>query len=278
MTALAGNAFDQNMAVLPAIMGQIDHRDRVGRLDPQSSATGKPAHRLSGLENRQRAFQPLEIEHLVFHAASHFHRDGIGVKFRQARKTAKGSLMTATPQQIIDYWKSIGPKGWFTRDDKIDAEIADKFGTTYEAAIAGELETWRAEPRAALALVLLLDQFSRNLFREDGRAFAHDGYATEIARQALSGGFDAKVDPELNHFFYMPFMHSESILDQRRCIALFHAAGSQESLKFAHIHHDVIVRFGRFPHRNPMVDRHTTHAEQAFLDAGGFGGPNFGRK
>ncbi|MEC9344326.1 MAG: DUF924 family protein, partial [Pseudomonadota bacterium] len=117
-----------------------------------------------------------------------------------------------------------------------------------------------------------------NLFRENGRAFAQDGYAVEIAARALADGFDARVDPDIVDFFYMPFMHSESILDQRRCIALFHAAGKRNSMKFAIIHHDVIARFGRFPHRNPVLGRHTTSAEAEFLENGGFGGPNFGKK
>ena len=179
---------------------------------------------------------------------------------------------------VIEYWKSIGPKGWFTSDAEVDRTIAERFGDLYAEAAARKLEGWRSAPDSALALVLLLDQFSRNMFRDDGRAFAHDPYAVEICEKALIDGFDRKADRELFHFFYMPFMHSESILDQRRCIALFYGIGSSESVKFARIHHDVIARFGRFPHRNPVVGRHTTHAEQSFLDGGGFGGPNFGRK
>jgi uncharacterized protein (DUF924 family) len=179
--------------------------------------------------------------------------------------------------EVIDFWKSIGPKGWFTRDDAIDAAMAEQFGDTHADAAAHKLDAWRAKPDSALALVLLLDQFSRNLFREDGRAFAQDAYALEVAQEALSNGFDPLVDAQIHHFFYMPFMHCESILGQRRCIALFQAIGSEESLKFARIHHDVIARFGRFPHRNSVVDRHTTPAEQAFLDEGGFGGPNYGK-
>lgn len=186
--------------------------------------------------------------------------------------------MSGKPDDVVDYWKSIGPEGWFAKKDEIDRTIAKRFSGLYEHAAAGKLEDWRKAPDSCLALVLLLDQFSRNLFREDGRAFAQDPYAVDIALQAIADGFDTKVDPALKAFFYMPFMHSESILDQQRGIVLFQPLEAGDYLKFTRIHHDVIARFGRFPHRNPVLGRHTTPAEQAFLDNGGFGGPNFGKK
>jgi uncharacterized protein (DUF924 family) len=176
------------------------------------------------------------------------------------------------PRDVLDYWKSIGPEGWFRKDEAIDREIVEKFGEIHARAAAGALTDWRAKPDSALALIIVLDQFSRNMFRGDARTFAQDALALDLACEALANGFDERVPAELSTFFYMPFMHSESILDQERCVALFHAHGGGESLKYAIIHHDVIARFGRFPHRNSVLGRHTTPAEAAFLEAGGFGG------
>ena len=119
---------------------------------------------------------------------------------------------------------------------------------------------------------MVIDQFSRNMFRNSPKAFAHDAMARGVARKAISSGFDRKVDPSLANFFHMPFMHSEEIADQEHCVRFFHASGSAESLKYARIHEHAIRRFGRFPHRNAVLGRHTTPAEQAYLDADGFKG------
>lgn len=172
--------------------------------------------------------------------------------------------------EVISYWKSIGKDCWFKRDDEIDKTIRERFLPTYELAAAGKLGSWRSQAESSLALILLLDQFSRNMFRNDPRAFAADSIALDVADKAIDNGFHLEVDEELSQFFYMPFMHSESICDQDRCVELMHCYGNDGHVNYAIIHRKVIERFGRFPHRNPALDRQTTPAEQAFLDAGGF--------
>ena len=147
-----------------------------------------------------------------------------------------------------------------------------KFLPTYEAAARGELAAWEESAEGALALVLLLDQFPRNLFRGDARAFATDALARAVAERALARGFDQATDLALRPFFYLPFMHSEALIDQDRSVRLYEALGETEELRYATQHRDVVLRFGRFPHRNRALGRNTTPAEQAFLEADGFAG------
>jgi len=177
----------------------------------------------------------------------------------------------ATPAAVLAFWREAGSDRWFTRDEAFDAEVRDKFLPTYEAAVAGRL-FWEATAEDALALVIVLDQFPRNMFRGDARAFATDPLARAITAGALISGFDSQVPNELRGFFYLPFEHSEDLADQERCIALNKATGDTENLKWAEIHADIIRRFGRFPHRNAALGRPTTPEEQAFLDGGGFAG------
>jgi uncharacterized protein (DUF924 family) len=174
--------------------------------------------------------------------------------------------------QILSFWESIGPEGWFRKDDEIDRKIREKFAELQEKASLGALESWREAPESCLALVILLDQFSRNLYRNNPRAFANDDYALAIASQAIDRAMHLQPDKSMASFFYMPFMHSESIANQQRCVALMHRFGTAESLKYAIIHRDIIKRFRRFPHRNAALGRHTTPAEKRFLDDGGFSG------
>ena len=129
---------------------------------------------------------------------------------------------------------------------------------------------WRDSDLGLLALVILLDQFPRNMFRGDPRAYATDALACDVARSALARGADRRLDPDLRPFVYMPFMHSENIDDQDLCVALFRASADASNLEYAEIHADIIRRFGRFPHRNAVLGRKTTPVEQAFLDGGGF--------
>lgn len=173
---------------------------------------------------------------------------------------------------VLEFWLDAGPKTWFSKSDTFDASIKQQFGALHEKAASNELSDWENEPDSALALILILDQFSRNLFRNDARAFAQDALCLRITKSALSHEFDRKVDPPVKQFFYMPFMHSESIIDQRHCVSLFHAAGFLENLKFAILHRDIIERFGQFPHRNSVLGRPTSPAERSFLDGGGFSG------
>jgi len=177
-----------------------------------------------------------------------------------------------TPDDVIAFWRKAGRDKWFNRDDAFDAAIRDIFLATYEAAHAGKLNDWQDKPETALALAIVLDQFPRNMFRNDPRAWQSDPQARVVARHALEQGFDQQVPADLRTFFYLPLMHSEKMDDQLQCVALYEALGDENSLEYAKIHADIIDRFGRFPHRNRFLGRETTAEEQAFLDAGGFAG------
>ena len=176
------------------------------------------------------------------------------------------------PSDILAFWQSAGPDKWFTKDDAFDAETRSRFLATYEAATAGHLLSWEARADGALALTIVLDQFPRNMFRGSARIYWADPLARAVAERALAGEFDRSVAPDLRTFFYLPFMHSEAVADQERCVVLYRALGDASSLRYAEDHADIIRRFGRFPHRNDVLGRATTAEEQAFLDAGGFSG------
>jgi uncharacterized protein (DUF924 family) len=181
--------------------------------------------------------------------------------------------MTGTnvaPSDILAFWREAGPDRWYKRDDAFDAELRRRFLALWQKASAGELSSWEASDDGALALVIVLDQFPRNMFRDDARTYASDGLAREVAHRAIARGVDARIDPALRQFLYLPFNHSEDLSDQLRCIELTRAAGNAENLKWAEHHADIIRRFGRFPHRNRLLGRTTTPEEQAFLDEGGF--------
>lgn len=154
---------------------------------------------------------------------------------------------------ILAFWIEAGPDNWYKKDDAFDAAICDKFLSTYEAAAGGRLSDWEKTPSSALALVILLDQFPRNMFRGSARAFAADPLAREIAHKAIASGFDKAVAKELRAFFYLPFMHSENLADQEYCVELCRALGDEENIKYAEMHAEIIRRFGRFPHRNPVL-------------------------
>jgi uncharacterized protein (DUF924 family) len=175
------------------------------------------------------------------------------------------------PAEIVAFWREAGQEKWFKKDEAFDRAIREGFAALHAEAAAGKHDDWAATPDGALALILLFDQFSRNLFRGSPETYVQDERARGIASRAIEAGFDLKVDPKLRAFFYMPFMHSESLPDLDRCVALSHPIGGA-LLKYAKHHRDIVRRFGRFPHRNAVLGRHTTPAEQAFLDGGGFSG------
>ena len=180
--------------------------------------------------------------------------------------------MAATPKDVVGFWTAAGPQKWFAKSAKFDEAIALRFEPVHHAAARGEYDGWMASAEGSLALLLLLDQFPRNLYRGSAHAFATDPKALAIARAAVASGHDRAVEPILRRFFYLPFEHSESMQDQQRALALFAATGNAELLKYAQLHADIIARFGRFPHRNAILLRTSTADEQAFLDAGGFAG------
>jgi uncharacterized protein (DUF924 family) len=177
----------------------------------------------------------------------------------------------ASAKDVVTFWRAAGFDRWFNKDDAFDAEIKRRFLPTYEAAAAGQLRDWENTAEGALALLIVLDQFPRNMFRGDKRAFATDPLARAITAGALIKGFDAQAG-DLRAFFYLPFEHSEDLADQERGVALYKAAGDDEGLKWGEIHADIIRKFGRFPHRNKVLGRTTTPEEQKFLDDGGFAG------
>ena len=180
--------------------------------------------------------------------------------------------MMASPTDVLTFWREAGPEKWFKKDTAFDEAIRTRFLETYEAAAAGKLADWEQTSDGALALTIVLDQFSRNMFRNDARTFAADPIARAVAGRALARGFDRDRPITDQQFFYLPFEHSEELADQERCCALFAATGDADLLKWAKLHEDIIRRFGRFPHRNKVLDRVTTSEEQAFLDEGGFAG------
>jgi len=177
-----------------------------------------------------------------------------------------------TPADVLAFWRAAGPDKWFEKDDAFDGEIRERFLDTYTAAAAGRLAAWEEEAEGALALLIVIDQFPRNMFRGDARTYAADPLARAVADRAIARGFDKHYAPPERGFFYLPFTHSENLADQERCVALNRAAADEEGVKWAEVHADIIRRFGRFPHRNKAFGRATTAAEQAFLDAGGFAG------
>jgi uncharacterized protein (DUF924 family) len=177
-----------------------------------------------------------------------------------------------TPAEILVFWRAAGHDRWYEKDDSFDAEIRRRYLDLSRGAAAGELSSWEATDDGALALTIVLDQFPRNMFRGEARTYATDALAREVAGRAIARGADARIDPALLEFLYMPFMHSEDLSDQAHCVALFRQAGNADNLKYAEDHADIVRRFGRFPHRNRLLGRETTTEEQAFLDAGGFSG------
>ncbi|MFL6797119.1 MAG: DUF924 family protein [Xanthobacteraceae bacterium] len=176
------------------------------------------------------------------------------------------------PEDVLAFWRAAGPQKWFGKDAAFDGAIAARFTGLCEAAAAGKLASWEDTPESALALVLVLDQFPRNIFRGDPRAYACDPRAREVAARARSRRFDQQVALEERQFFYLPLMHSEQLKDQECCLELAKAHGEAEFARYAQVHADIIRRFGRFPHRNACLGRGTSSDEQAFLDAGGFAG------
>lgn len=174
---------------------------------------------------------------------------------------------------VLDYWFAPGmEKRWFAADADLDRELAERFGADLPQAAGGELDHWVDSADGALALVILLDQVPRNVFRGRPQAFSFDSHALAIAEAALLHGHDRAMAPLRRRFLYMPFEHSEVLSDQRYAVKLFEQAGDDpEGLDFARKHLEIIQRFGRFPHRNEALERETTPEEAEFLKQPGSG-------
>jgi uncharacterized protein (DUF924 family) len=177
----------------------------------------------------------------------------------------------AAASAVVDFWRVAGPTMWFAKDANFDREFRERFLATHEAAARGELAAWQATPHGALALLILLDQFPRNAFRGTPRMYATDVMAREVAAAAVKAGHDQAMSGELRLFFYRPFGHSEDVADQERSVVLAQRLG-EPNLSHAKGHRDIVRRFGRFPHRNPILGRAMTPQEQQFLDDGGYSG------
>jgi uncharacterized protein (DUF924 family) len=169
-------------------------------------------------------------------------------------------------EEIVSFWfETLKPEDWYRKNPAIDAEITRRFAATYASLRNSLPPEWIAEPKGMLAAILVLDQFPRNMFRDDSRAFATDRAALRLAKRAIGDGLDMRLPPEQRAFIYLPFQHSEARDDQARSIELFTALGAPLNLDFARRHEAIIERFGRFPHRNSLLGRSSTPEELAFL-------------
>jgi uncharacterized protein (DUF924 family) len=180
--------------------------------------------------------------------------------------------MATQAEDILAFWlDEVGAKGWYEPAAGLDDTIRTRFETMWSEAQAEASHPWICAPRSSLALLLLLDQFPRNMFRGDARSFATDRKALTLAKLAVQRGHDAAFEMPVRQFFYLPFMHSEVNSEQHRCVRLCQMCpGGEDTLRHARAHRWVIRRFGRFPYRNAALGRVTTPDEQAFLDAGGY--------
>jgi uncharacterized protein (DUF924 family) len=180
----------------------------------------------------------------------------------------------ASPREILDFWfKETQAERWFVADPDFDAVIRARFEESWRAGREGAFQSWTNSKDGALALVILFDQFPRNMFRGRAEAFATDGMARAVSREAVARGFDLELPPDMRSFFYLPFMHSEDIADQEHCIALTRERLGEThfSYPYALRHRDAIARFGRFPARNSVLQRASTPEERMFLQANPIG-------
>jgi uncharacterized protein (DUF924 family) len=172
----------------------------------------------------------------------------------------------AQARELLEFWFSAkAKKRWFKSTVKFDNELRDKYATLYEAACRGELEHWRDDVESALALVILFDQIPLNIYRGLPRSFASDAQARAVAADVIGRGWDKTLADEQKAFLYLPFMHSEELADQDRSVELYRAAGLEHNLRYAMHHREIVRRFGRFPHRNAVLGRTSSDAEQAWL-------------
>ena len=171
-------------------------------------------------------------------------------------------------QEIIDFWFSDEVrKLWFNSTPQFDASLRERFLPLWQQASRGELDQWQQSAVGCLALVIILDQFPLNMFRAQAQSFATEAQSRGVAQVAIDQGFDQDLDIGQRAFLYMPFMHSETLADQQRALELFDQPGLEDSLRFARHHHDIIEKFGRFPHRNEALGRQNNAAEIDYLNS-----------
>ncbi|MFY0660947.1 MAG: DUF924 domain-containing protein [Shimia sp.] len=178
------------------------------------------------------------------------------------------------PEEVLSYWlDEVGPSGWYAVSEKLDAEIRQRFEATWDVAQAGGLGQWLTYASGTLAYLILTDQFSRNMFRGSGKAFASDHKALAAAKSAIDKKWDQKIDGPARQFFFLPLMHSENLCDQERCVRMFlqRMGDADSNLLHAQAHREVIRKFGRFPYRNEALARASTEVEMAYVANGGYG-------
>jgi uncharacterized protein (DUF924 family) len=170
--------------------------------------------------------------------------------------------------EVIAFWFSARVRPlWFRSTPAFDAELRQRFEATWQAAREGRLADWETAAEGALALVIVLDQFPLNMYRDQGLSFSTEAMAREVAQRAIDRGWDRELDEAGKAFLYLPFMHSETLADQDRAVALYEAAGMQDNLRFANHHREIVRRFGRFPHRNAALGRECSDDERAWLQS-----------
>lgn len=180
--------------------------------------------------------------------------------------------MTDDPRsaEVLGFWRDLGPAGWYAGTAEIDAAVRALFAPLCADAREGALAAWGNSAAGALALILVLDQFPRNIWRDGPESFASDHAALAAASHALAEGHDLATPPPERQFFYLPFMHAEDLVAQNRGVQLFDERMPGDNARHARAHRDVIARFGRFPWRNAALGRHSTAEEAAFLAEGGY--------
>ena len=180
-----------------------------------------------------------------------------------------------SPEEVLEFWlDELGPSKWYKASDELDTTIRDRFENAWQNAIEGTYGLWLTYPSGTLAYILLMDQFPRNMFRDDPRSFEADQYALAASKLAIQNGWDTRIDEPARQFFYLPLMHSENLCDQERCIRLLIERMPEtgaENLFHARAHREVIRQFGRFPYRNSVLSRASTGSEQTYLKQGGYG-------
>lgn len=178
---------------------------------------------------------------------------------------------TRTAAETVAFWTEAGPAAWYKQDDAFDQTIRDRFGATWQAAHDGALPDWATDAPGALGLLILLDQFPRNMFRNDPRAFATDAAALKVSDRMIAEGWDLQITGALRQFAYMPYMHSEDLAHQDHCVTLMETRMEEGNNDLhARVHREIILQFGRFPYRNKALGRSTTAAEARFLTEGGY--------
>ncbi len=179
------------------------------------------------------------------------------------------------PEDVLSFWlDEIGPKGWYEASDDLDAAIRERFEAAWDNAQDGAYSLWLTYPSGTLAYIILMDQFPRNMFRGQGRAFATDRPALAAAKAAIHRKWDLRIDEPARQFFYLPLMHSENLCDQEQCVRLIcerMPESGESNLLHARAHREVIRLFGRFPYRNDALERHSTGAEADYVAKGGYG-------